>query len=194
MSDSKHKACVCSICDCFIIGVEEIKWLNEEQLKAKESYLSVQFLESMAGRPMPVGLRNQYKIEGNNALSNLLLSPRAHVRDGKYMSCNTCFRHIVYSKSENPPKYAISNNWCIGQIPDTLIEGGIDDILAASVARIRLFSNVYSYTAGAHKAIKGHHVFFVNDPKRIGESFEYIVKSGAASEMYVMLCGRATPT
>ena len=194
VSDSKHKACVCSICDCFIIGVEEIKWLNEEQLKAKESYLSVQFLESMAGRPMPVGLRNQYKIEGNNALSNLLLSPRAHVRDGKYMSCNTCFRHIVYSKSENPPKYAIRNNWCIGQIPDTLIEGGIDDILAASVARIRLFSNVYSYTAGAHKAIKGHHVFFVNDPKRIGESFEYIVKSGAAPEMYVMLCGRATPT
>ena len=159
VSDSKHKACVCSICDCFIIGVEEIKWLNEKQLKAKESYLSVQFLESMAGRPMPVGLRNQYKIEGNNALSNLLLSPRAHVRDGKYMSCNTCFRHIVYSKSENPPKYAISNNWCIGQIPDKLIEGGIDDILAASVARIRLFSNVYSYTAGAHKAIKGHHIF-----------------------------------
>ena len=116
------------------------------------------------------------------------------MRDRKYMSYNTCFRHIVYSKSENPPKYAISNNWCIGQIPDTLIEGGIDDILAASVARIRLFSNVYSYTAGAHKAIKGHHVFFVNNPKHVGESFEYIVKSGAAPEMYVMLCGRATPT
>ena len=28
-SDTKHKACVCVICDCFIIGVEPILWLTE---------------------------------------------------------------------------------------------------------------------------------------------------------------------
>ena len=193
VSNSNHKACVCCICDCFIIGCKRIEWLKEEQLKEKESYLSVEFLEGLAGRPIPTGLRNQYKIEGNDSLSNLLLSPRAHVRNGEYMSCNTCYRHVAYSKSEHPPKYAISNNWCIGQIPENLVDGDIDDILAASVARVRVFSNVYSYTAGAHKAIKGHHVFFVNDPERLGASFEYMVKSGAAPDMYVMLCGRATP-
>ena len=38
-----HKACVCIICDCFIIGVEKICWLSEENLIANQSYLSVDF-------------------------------------------------------------------------------------------------------------------------------------------------------
>ena len=33
-----HKACVCVICDCFIIGVEEIHWLTTDQIKSKGSY------------------------------------------------------------------------------------------------------------------------------------------------------------
>ena len=41
-----HKACVCVVCDCFIIGTEPIYWLTTEQLQMKESYLSVNCLES----------------------------------------------------------------------------------------------------------------------------------------------------
>ena len=55
------------------------------------------------------------------------------------------------------------------------------------------FSNVFSYTAGAHKAIKGHHVFFMNDPGHVAATFEYMVKSGVSPDMYIMICGRATP-
>ena len=72
---SKHKACVCVICDCFIIGTESICWLTTEQLKVRESILSVDFLESTTAKKLPTDLRNQYKIEGNDELSNLLLSP-----------------------------------------------------------------------------------------------------------------------
>ena len=61
------------------------------------------------------------------------------------------------------------------------------------MARIRIFANVYSYNAGAHKAIKGHHVFFLNDPEHVGASFEYLVKSGTPPDIYVMICGRVTP-
>ena len=52
----------------------------------------------------------------------------------------------------------------IGQIPRLLINKDIPDILASSLARVRVFGNVYSYSAGAHKSIKGHHVFLIHDP------------------------------
>ena len=35
---SKYKACVCVICDCFIIGTEKVCWLKEEQLQQKSQY------------------------------------------------------------------------------------------------------------------------------------------------------------
>ena len=53
---------------------------------------------------------------------------------------------------------------------------------------------MYSYNAGARKAIKGHHVFFLNDPEHVGASFEYTVKSGVPPDIYVMICGRVTPS
>ena len=40
---------------------------------------------------------------------------------------------------------------------------------------------------------KGHHVFFLNDTEHVGASFEYMVKSGAPPDIYVMICGRVTP-
>ena len=159
-TDSKHKACVCVICDCFIIGIEPICWLSEDDLKSKDAVLSTSYLEKHSEKKLPGSLQNQYKIEGNENLSNLLLSPRAAVKNGMYMSCETCHQSIKRAVLEKPPKFAISNGWCIGQLPTDLIDGEIDDILASAVACIRIFANVYSYSAGAYKAIKGHHVFF----------------------------------
>ena len=165
---SNHKACVCVICDCFIIGIEKICWLSEAKLQAKQSVLSVHFVEERNQKPIPIGLRNQYKIHNNEPLSNLLLSPRAHFKDGLYMSCKPCHKHIAYYKSDKPPKFAISNGWMIGQIPRLLINKDIPDILASSLARVRVFGNVYSYSAGAHKSIKGHHVFLFMTQNMLG--------------------------
>ena len=156
---NNHKACVCIICDSFIIGVEKICWLNEEEIATKQSYLSVDYFQSVTGKLIPPKLRNQYKIDDNILLSNLLLSPRAHNNNGNYMSCITCFTNVKRSSATKPPKYAISNGWVIGMIPEEVIGGDIDDILSSVVARVRIFGNVFSYSAGAHKAIKGHHTF-----------------------------------
>jgi len=109
------------------------------------------------------------------------------------MSCKTCHKHTVYTKSDKPPKFAISNGWMIGQIPKSIIHKDIPDILASSLARVRIFGNVYSYSAGAHTSIKGHHVFFIHDPEHVGASFEYLTQAGTAPDMYVMICGRVTP-
>ena len=188
-----HKACVCVICDCFIIGVEKICWLSEEKLIAKQSYLSVHYLEATNNKTIPTELRNQYKIHNNDSLTNLLLSPRACVTDGKYMACKPCHTHIRKISGEKPPKFAISNGWLIGEIPNAIVGHDIDDILASSVAKVRIFANVFSYSAGAHKTIKGHHVFFIHDPEHVGASFEYMLQSGSSPDMYVMICGRVTP-
>ena len=156
-SGCNRKACICVICDCFIIGVEKICWLSEERLIAKKSYLSVSHLEATANKRIPIGLRNQYKIDNNDFLSSLLLSPRARVKNGEYMACKSCYKYVAYNHGEKPPKYAISNGWLVGEIPKTIIGNDISDILASSVAKVRIFGNVVSYNAGAHKTIKGHH-------------------------------------
>ena len=61
------------------------------------------------------------------------------------------------------------------RIPRPIIGNDISDILASSVAKIRMFGNVFLYSAGAHKTIKGHHVFFIHDSEHIGASFEYML-------------------
>ena len=187
-----HKACVCVICDCFIIGVEKICWLSEEKLIAKKSYLSVHYLEATTNKIIPTELRNQYKIHNNDSLTNVLLSPRAGVTDGTYMACKSCHTHIRNNSGEKPPKFAISNGWLIGEILNEIVGHDIDDILASSVAKVRIFANVFSYSAGAHKTIKGHHAFFIHDPEHVGASFEYMLQSGSSPDMYVMIYGRVT--
>ena len=157
---SNYKAYVFDICDCIRIGIDKICWLSEAKLQAKQSIISVRFVEERNQKPIPIALRNQYKIFNNETLCNLLLSPRAHVKDGLYVSCKSCHHHISWSKSDKPPKFAISNGWMIGKIPRSIIHKDIPDILAYSLARVRVFENVYSYSAGTHKSIKVHHVFY----------------------------------
>ena len=106
----RHKARVCVVCDSFIIGTEKNCWLTEEQLQNKKSVLSVTYLESTAGKRLPLALRDQYKIKDNVMLSDLLLSPRAHHQDGSFMACETCYNNIAYTDSKTPPKYAITNS------------------------------------------------------------------------------------
>ena len=82
-----HSPCICVVCDSFIIGKDSILWLSEDQLLSKQFYLSVQYLESVVQKKMPTALRNQYKIESNKNLSQLLLSPKIHIQNALFMSC-----------------------------------------------------------------------------------------------------------
>ena len=52
---------------------------------------------------------------------------------------------------------------------------------------MRIFANVFLYLTGAHKTIKGHHVFFIHDPEHVGASFEYMLQSGGSPDMYAMI-------
>ena len=84
--------------------------------------------------------------------------------------------------------------WLGSGIHPPSVVGEIDDLLAAMISHVRFYSCVFSYIAGAHKSIKGHHTFFLNDPEHIGATFNYLRDSGAQKDVYVMLCGRMTPS
>ena len=197
-SDNMHRACVCVACDSFIIGTERIQYLSSQQLWNKSSYLSVSYSENMSGKTIPALLREQYKIQDNEKLQSLLLSPRAPTivdeqsTECLFMTCHTCYSNITNKKTNKPPRFAISNGWAIGYIPSTVIDN-IEDILAAMVNKIRLFSYVFSYSGGSHKSIKGHHTFFMNDPEKIGSTLHKLKKQGSLNDVYAMACGRLTP-
>ena len=59
ITQESHKACICVICDSFIIGVEEICWLDQEKIICKKDYLSVDYFQSVTGKIIPLGLMNQ---------------------------------------------------------------------------------------------------------------------------------------
>ncbi len=70
-----HKYPVCVICDCFIIGIEEVKSLNRKQLLVHEDRLSVKKYEDFNYQhPIPKDLRKYYHLPG---FPKMLLSPRA---------------------------------------------------------------------------------------------------------------------
>ena len=54
LSTEKHRACVCIICDSFIIGTEEIVWLPKEAIKRKSSYLSTSYYTTNIRRGIPL--------------------------------------------------------------------------------------------------------------------------------------------
>ena len=141
---------------------------------------------------MPLELRNQYKIRDRYMFLNLLLAPKPHLKNNEYMACRTCFRNIITTRRANPSKFAISNGRAVGKVPSTVIVNEIDEILAAMLVKIRAFANVFSYTGGAHKLIKERHTFFTHNPELVGDTFNYMMRSGAPPDIYVFISGRAT--
>ena len=64
----------------------------------------------------------------------------------------------------------------------------IEEILGTALAKIRIFVNIYSYTGGAHKSIKGYHSFFVNNPEHVRATFNCMLSTGMPNDLYVMIC------
>ena len=185
-----HKACVCVICDRFIKGTEPIHHLSSDQLRRQSSVLSVSYYNKETNICITQNLRDQYKLR-EDCLKNLLLSPRSTKSENGYMCCKQCYTVLNSQKEcDSPPKFAISNGFAIGSIPPEVVPE-ITDVLASMIARVRVLSYVYNYYGGAHKAVKGSHMFFVNDPQHIGATFNHIVE-GAGKSVYTLISGRVT--
>ena len=52
-------------------------------------------------------------------------------------------------------KVCCNYGWVIGTIPEGSVNNYIEDIFASVGSRGRIFANIYSYTIGTYKSIKG---------------------------------------
>jgi hypothetical protein len=68
----KHRAIVCIICDCFIIGSETIHKLTKEDIGAHSGRLGVKSYEEYYQTTLKVEVKKQYQVQG---LQDMLLSP-----------------------------------------------------------------------------------------------------------------------
>ena len=120
---NRHRAHVCVICDCLIIGSEPVKYVNKETLLQHSEKLCVsQYEEYYDGIPLNSELVRQYQVDDFD-LKHLLLSPKAILHDKGYECCESCFCSLKSSKKDDsakPPKFSIANGFAIGHIPDTL--------------------------------------------------------------------------
>ena len=197
---NEYRAAVCVLCDRLIIGCESIHKITAESLRSQEkkTRISVKSYEDYHQVNLKDELISQYQISGHD-LEGLLLSPRAKettTRDGRvaFEACSSCY-NAWQTEFDSPPKHAISNGFAIGHIPEHIIKDeDITEQMSALVARVRPFAYLFAYTAGAHKAIRGHFSFFEVDLDHTGSVMNHFLSTGANPLVYVVLCGRMTPT
>eukprot|EP00957_Ditylum_brightwellii_P082974 6308562-Ditylum_brightwellii.AAC.1 len=77
---------------------------------------------------------------------------------------------------------------------DIIENENITEQMSSLLARVRPFAYIFAYTAGAHKAIRGHFSFFEVDLTHTGSVMNHFMTTGANLLVYVVLCGRMTPT
>lgn len=187
-----YSACVCVICDTFIIGTEEICWLSKDDLISFKPFLGSKALEVYIGKSLPKELKEQYSVKDYN-LEGLLLSPRARMINDEYMCCSSCHRSLKLERVTVPPRFAISNGWMIGSIPDNISSGTIDELTSALLAPIRPFAYIISYSGGGEKKLQGHFMFFKNNVSHLSSVVNCFNKTNANPHIYCVLCGRFTP-
>ena len=101
---NRHRVHVCVICDCLIIGLEPVKYVDKETLPQHSEKLCVsRYEEYYDGIPLNSELVRQYQVDDFD-LKHLLLSPRARLCDEGYECCESCFCSLKSSKK------ALKNN------------------------------------------------------------------------------------
>jgi hypothetical protein len=110
-----HQANVCVACDRFISGTGDVKWIHKKTLLLNE--------DRLADSDLSDTLKGCYKVF-DEELHKLLLSPRARVNtNDEYVCCCQCFDSLrPHRKDKPPPKFAISNKWAIGTLPQDLLD------------------------------------------------------------------------
>lgn len=200
-----HQACVCLICDRFIIGMEKLNHIKKDHVLAHNSRLSVESYENHYGYTLHPDLVQQYSVHD---LPGLLLSPRSRRIGDTFHACQTCMNGMAASRllSEGPPKHAIANGFVIGHIPriittanDTgedehteINEANLTDVLCSFLSPVRAYGFIFAYSGGAHKSVRGHFSFYEVNHAHVGGVMHYYNSTGANPNVYVVLAGRMT--
>jgi len=87
----KHRAIVCIICDCCIIGTEAIRKLTKAQISLHKKRLSVGSYEEYYDITLKPEVIKQYQINVDD-FKGMLLSPRSRKYPDGYATCSVCFK------------------------------------------------------------------------------------------------------
>ena len=179
----KHRAIVCIICDCFIIGTEAIHKLTKGQISLHKKRLSVDTYKEDYETTLKPELIKQYQINGDD-FKGMLLSPRSRKYLDGYATCSMCFSGMQSNMAtkRTPPKFSIANGFVIGSFPQEIQSTNKDgervtrkidyheltDILKAMSAPVRPYGAVFAFFGGAHQSIRGNYQYFEMDQNRLG--------------------------
>jgi hypothetical protein len=185
-----HKALVCVTCDRCIIGIQACHWIPAKTLKFHEKILSASY-HYING--INVSLKLQYTVE-DELIHHLLLSPRARnkIIDSTYMCCEDCFSILLEHKlRKKPPKFAISNGFAIGHLPETIARE-ITPLVNNLVAPVRAFNYFVSFHGGREQKITGNFTFFAQDVSQNLGTLQHISSSGNNPCVFIVLLGSFT--
>jgi hypothetical protein len=202
----KHRAIVCIICNCCIIGTEAIHNLTKEQILLHEKRLSVESYEEYYETKLKSEVTKQYEVDG---LPGLLLSPWSRKYSNGYATCSVCNGGMQTSMAtkKTPPKFAIANGFVIGSFPQEIQffnkdgkkvkrkieEYELTDLVKAMAAPVRPYGCVFAFSGGAQKSLRGNYQFFEMDHNRLGGVMNQLNQRGIGEHIYCVLCGRMTP-
>ena len=102
---------------------------------------------------VPLYLREYYNVPDCPDLSQLPLSPRAHLvlelskNESGYLSCNECFDPI--QNERRLPMFAIANDKTIGEAPECL--ASLNPVELALTSKARTDKHIFQYYGGAHQ-------------------------------------------
>jgi hypothetical protein len=166
----KHRAIVCIICDCFIIGTETIHKLTKEDIGAHNGRLGVKSYEEYYQTTLKVEVKKQYQVQG---LQDMLFSPRSRKYPDGYATCSVCYTRMQpqMASKRTPPKFAIANGFVIGSFPQEIKffnkegqrvtrkmeDDELIDTLKAMVAPLRPYDCIFAYSGGAQKSLRGNY-------------------------------------
>ncbi len=190
-NEEVHKAPVCVTCDCSIIGVDSFIWISSQCLKYHENVLSSDYYYTDGINPI---LKEQYTVD-DGLISHLLLSPRARKRHdiNSYMCCSSCYSVLAeMTKLKKPPKYAISNGFAIGHLPNRFTHN-ISPMLNNLVAPVRAFNYFVSFTGGKEQRITGNFTFFAQDVSQNIGALQYTAAINNNPSIFLVLLGSFTP-
>jgi hypothetical protein len=117
----KHRAFVCIICDCFIIGTKTIHKLKKEEISAHSKRLSVKSYKKYYDTTLKPEVAKQYQMNVDG-LKGILLLPWARKYCNGYATCSVCYRGMQpqMATKKTPPKFSIANGFGIGSFPQEI--------------------------------------------------------------------------
>ena len=185
-----HKSLVCVVCDCSITGTDSVHWIPRLLLKNHKNVLSYTYHYRDGINPI---LLAQYTLS-DPELSGLLLSPRSRykINDRSYTCCGNCYTHLYESEKLNkPPKYAISNGFAIGHLPDEISQN-MTPLVNNLVAPIRAFNYFISFNGGKEHKITGNFTFFAQDVAQNIGALHHVSQTNNNPCVFIVLIGSFT--